>query len=55
MSAMIVEAFVTETDEMFTHVDRALSSRVPAGSMAVFDEEIAIAEPAGEMPMAFWP
>lgn len=48
MSAMIVNAFVTETDEMFTRLDRVQDT-------AVLDGEIAMAEPAGEMPFVFWP
>lgn len=48
MSAMIANAFATETDEIFTRLDRVQDT-------AVFDDEIAMAEPAGEMPLAFWP
>lgn len=55
MSAMIAKAFVAETDEILTPTDRALPSKARVATTAVFDDEIAMAEPAGEMPLVFWP
>jgi hypothetical protein len=54
MSAVIVKASVTETDENLTPIDCELSARIRTATMAVLEDEIAMAEPGGEMPMAFW-
>ena len=53
MSARIVEASATQTDEILPRADRVLSSTIPADTN-VFGVEIAMPEPAGEMPLAFW-